>query len=621
MSAGHNASNAFQRFPPEILALCFTFLPLRCRVIASHVSRVWRAIALDTPSVWATINHPNRDRAPSAAIMRMALSRSATLPIHFAYFDTVREDVANVLQSSMHRIEYLALILCNSTSFIRCPAPLLRCLYLMSGIKVTADFLGNSVGRLTELHTTTLRVLAPCLSLSTLITLTAVRCEEGALRLLFASCPCLKVLSITDLVHSSVGAALLYTPPPPLTDLILKSNDSQCDIVSIYAVCRAATHLDHADLAISVGLGRPPRSRKVDIAPVLYGAEHIRVDVSFHEDRIVVAARSSSTQRHSISLKNLIADHFYATQQPFPSIFKLDAACLTQLRTLTVPISALAAVVADAPAFPTGVQLCIEIAPLMHVRPSVVSEEPTPCYPWPLLRALTDVEIEHVVLHVVQADELSASDGQVMLAELAVAAPRLHITDGVDFAPLQSWSGEWIPHLTLIGAQSLYYPMSQFLASSSGLISLHLSPRVHPGRLKNSLGIFAGKIAHMTACIEHLGAFFNARLDAPQLVSLELRLTGVTDDSLPVNASEFYYIRAPLLRDLTLDLSGSDDDVEAHADYISGVLQTLRDNFRSLIVYDADLLECVTVRYTSPAAENMDLSCFARFSQQYIADK
>ncbi|KZV91132.1 hypothetical protein EXIGLDRAFT_837334 [Exidia glandulosa HHB12029] len=71
------------RLPPELQVSCLELLRIDERFIASHVSRTWRAVALSSPTLWASYEAAQfKDLEPSLATV---LLRSQSVPFDFTW--------------------------------------------------------------------------------------------------------------------------------------------------------------------------------------------------------------------------------------------------------------------------------------------------------------------------------------------------------------------------------------------------------------------------------------------------------------------------------------------------------------------------------------------------------
>ncbi|EJD39674.1 hypothetical protein AURDEDRAFT_171308 [Auricularia subglabra TFB-10046 SS5] len=85
IAAAGEARNAQQwenRMPPEILTTIFMNVDFADCVIASHVCRLWRAIALSSPVLWADI-HVLADDALANLLLQTLLERTGAVPINY----------------------------------------------------------------------------------------------------------------------------------------------------------------------------------------------------------------------------------------------------------------------------------------------------------------------------------------------------------------------------------------------------------------------------------------------------------------------------------------------------------------------------------------------------------
>ncbi|EJD39679.1 hypothetical protein AURDEDRAFT_128150 [Auricularia subglabra TFB-10046 SS5] len=85
IAAAGEARNAQQwenRMPPEILNAIFINLDFADNVIASHVCRFWRAVALSSPVLWADI-HVLADDALANLLLQTLLERTGAVPINY----------------------------------------------------------------------------------------------------------------------------------------------------------------------------------------------------------------------------------------------------------------------------------------------------------------------------------------------------------------------------------------------------------------------------------------------------------------------------------------------------------------------------------------------------------
>ncbi|EJD40683.1 hypothetical protein AURDEDRAFT_127550 [Auricularia subglabra TFB-10046 SS5] len=112
------------------------------------------------------------------------------------------------------------------------------------------------------------------------------------------------------------------------------------------------------------------------------------------------------------------------------------------------------------------------------------------------------------------------------------------------------------------------------------------------------------RLVSLSVPIEHFAAFFTAQLTLPALIDLEFALNSVID-SRTLSADPG--LVAPRLRALRLIVPSSTAALKNHRRSYHAALNELKNGLRSLITFDAELLETVTV---CGAAEVMDkLAC------------
>ncbi|EJD51473.1 hypothetical protein AURDEDRAFT_181810 [Auricularia subglabra TFB-10046 SS5] len=391
-----NRFNSVQPFPPEILAVCFAFLPLRDRVMVSHVSRAWRSLALSTPSLWTDIRRTPFCASPSAALVKLALSRSGNLPVD-VFVPRLQYDRALelVLGSTFHRIRSLKLTSAYSASFLRHPAPVLekwRCFFV---VDIPEDLFGGRPGRLTVFRAFGLRVPSTCPALSTLTHVKVSSAAVAELVRLFTLCPSLKSVTVPGL--SGDAPQSLFRVPQSLEYLELGGTEdddsvgSQSAPVAIYQAC-STPRLRVIKLDV---LSRPEGE---NLAPVLDGAVDLDVRVNFGDDEIVLTTRFSGGRQIRTALWYMITHHYQKSEPGrFPPIFKQTAACFADLQAVTLPITLLAPFTADAPPIPSLQELR-----LMIVEDMVLEFRSTnhSGFPWHLLRGLASVHVPHVILQV-----------------------------------------------------------------------------------------------------------------------------------------------------------------------------------------------------------------------------
>ncbi|EJD51455.1 hypothetical protein AURDEDRAFT_181806 [Auricularia subglabra TFB-10046 SS5] len=439
-----NKANSLRPFPPEILGMCFAFLPLQDRVTASHVSRAWRNLALSTPSLWADIRLSPDGVSPSTALVKLALSRSGNAPIDiFVPRRHVDEDLEIALRSAFCRIRsFNATGSAYSHSFWKQPAPVLEKWHCPFGLDIPADLFGGRAGRLTVLHAFGLHVPSTCPALSTLTYVKVRAVSISCLERLFALCPTL--VSVTVQRISGNAPQSPFRVPQSLEYLDLHADgyygyDAVGEPIAVYQAC-SSTPTPRLRV---VNLRFTCRREGENVAPVLAGAVDLNVEFTFDRDRITLITRFAGGRRVSTSIWRML-EHEYRELRDgrFPPIFKQTAACFSELQAVSLPITLLAPFVADAPPIPSLQELRLLILENMVLAFHAL---PHPGFPWHLLHPLGSVHARHVILHVArpatdEGDEsdvehgesqapsgvadpapLTVQDGSAMLSELLAA--------------------------------------------------------------------------------------------------------------------------------------------------------------------------------------------------------
>ncbi|EJD36204.1 hypothetical protein AURDEDRAFT_154667 [Auricularia subglabra TFB-10046 SS5] len=135
--------------PNELQVACLSKLSFTERVTASHVSRSWRRLLLDTPTLWTSV--PKRKRYEDFATLLDALvSRSGSAPLDIEHFSlrpdlharlwdtksTVYTKARELLESAMPRIQSLSIslrTLCTDDPILwQARAPMLESLHVES---------------------------------------------------------------------------------------------------------------------------------------------------------------------------------------------------------------------------------------------------------------------------------------------------------------------------------------------------------------------------------------------------------------------------------------------------------------------------------------------------------
>ncbi|EJD39786.1 hypothetical protein AURDEDRAFT_128116 [Auricularia subglabra TFB-10046 SS5] len=240
-------NNVLKTVPDELLAHCFTFLPFNGRMVVSHVSRHWRAIALSNPAVWADLDVRDSPKRTRHELFRMALARTGDHPVDLRGSARTERDrdsiVRQGLQEHLHHIRHIYWTLPADSLPLTSSAPLLETLYgIHYQLAVPSDFLGGSPQRLRTLHVSHVLLPDHCPALSTVTTLRLAgptRLEEArTLGGLFGLFPALQSLRI-DGLHEWYADYLPARPPPAsLRTLELSTLDREYDLIPRYAKWR-----------------------------------------------------------------------------------------------------------------------------------------------------------------------------------------------------------------------------------------------------------------------------------------------------------------------------------------------------------------------------------------------
>lgn len=410
-----NTRQPVLRLPPELLGMCISYLPLGGRLAASHVSQAWRTAAVGNPFLWADIRTSCGDARPSAWLLQLSISRARAVAIRFDVPALV-QGVAEVLKAYAHLMQFInAQTNLDDYSLVK-PCPLLHTLQLAGDLIITNTFLGNTVGKLATLHTEGLRLLRPARALGTLTTVSARTCTTDSLHRLFASCPALQSVSITDLKPDDEERS--WHPPRSLTYIVFETNSVNLDIRPLFIACDAAAALLHAHLQPGPLVDQPMMALAVKNALSL----DVRLGVN---DTVTVVAELAGERYHTLVLPTLIRRYrARGLLRTFPPIFETEAVAFRMLRSIALPLAALATFVADAPALPALEVLHIRIAERQITHPPEGRSDAT----WELLAPLAAVGACDVLLDVPRLAQLDAQHAQVIVAALAPVASHLRVS-------------------------------------------------------------------------------------------------------------------------------------------------------------------------------------------------
>lgn len=406
-----NEKHTCCRMPGELLAACLSFLPFRFRMRASGISRSWRAAALATPSLWAEIDEEPYGHLLTVPALQLALSRASAVPLSLEFGRELKGTRLQFVDSSLHRVEHLQLYRITDTTLLEQPAPMLRTLRVMTDVvRLTQDFLSGCPGRLSSLRTQSLSFDNSCPALSNLTTLRTDNGGRVRLQEIFAMCPRLQKLWMGVVSAYNVGP--LGRPPRSLSELCLVTHDNAAHLIAVFAACRPSSNLKRVELYYRCDTRACELCDAHRVGLALHGGVNLSV---FHDYETI-----SIEATHSGGLY-LILGHMikHDPRDAFPQIFAQRSECFANLRTLTMPLSALHAFVANAPPTPAQLEITLQIFPESGVHGP-------PTYPWDLLRALAALAQTRVVLDVqpyvanfVAPVLPAADDARALVRELA----------------------------------------------------------------------------------------------------------------------------------------------------------------------------------------------------------
>lgn len=117
------------------------------------------------------------------------------------------------------------------------------------------------------------------------------------------------------------------------------------------------------------------------------------------------------------------------------------------------------------------------------------------------------------------------------------------------------------------------------------------------------------RLTSVSVAFSRLGALLAAQLHTPGLEQLELRVDSAADgDPPPLRARDGHFLRAPRLRSISFAIGDGCPDLLADS------LSMLRTSFRALIIYDAELLDTITVSHRAGRV----CAGFAPYAKQYL---
>ncbi|EJD53287.1 hypothetical protein AURDEDRAFT_157858 [Auricularia subglabra TFB-10046 SS5] len=328
-------NDQLRRLPDEIVAYCFTFLPLRNRIAASHVSRYWRSVALAHPAVWADIDFYDNLR-DEPALLLMALARTGQHPVDLRCPQPDNAGtVAYCLATHMGHIRTLKSFCLSRYIPLTRPAPLLVTLRdSCDHINIPANFLGGQAGRLRTLSVRSVSLPQECPALSTVTHLSLSmpsRVQDAAsFSRLFLLCPALQELSLTKLAPVHLHHMPAAPAPKSLSRLYLETMEARYDIMPHYLAWRSE-HLTYLEIE-QVDAVR-------DLQPIILGAVEIVVTIERDSGNWTsIIAIGAMGWRRAVSFRHTSVPAITVAEM----LLRVTGG-LSQVQSLMIPVTALGA--------------------------------------------------------------------------------------------------------------------------------------------------------------------------------------------------------------------------------------------------------------------------------------
>ncbi|EJD37821.1 hypothetical protein AURDEDRAFT_173095 [Auricularia subglabra TFB-10046 SS5] len=328
--------------PTELLIMCIAALPFRDRIVATHVSRAWRADALAFPALWSDIDIPAvRSRN---YLLLLALERSGTRPIDLRFQD--EGGALEILEPHMHRVRRLTVHRFLEATRLRSPIPMLEYLELYGTI-LPADFLGGIPGRLQTLCLNRLESLpsvCPAVATVTSLSFGLRYCDTDGLPRLFDLFSSLRSLAITGLDKKYSAELRDLEPPRSLTKLTLEPWNDNTDILMLYD---AWNHGQFREVELTAWLSE---HKSMDLAWLLSRASIVTVELSYQmrAARIVTIGRQGrralTIDDEGIDDDGMFAsriNHFLDRLPPAEHLARVTSLTIS-VSVLGIPFSALA---------------------------------------------------------------------------------------------------------------------------------------------------------------------------------------------------------------------------------------------------------------------------------------
>ncbi|EJD40691.1 hypothetical protein AURDEDRAFT_170316 [Auricularia subglabra TFB-10046 SS5] len=124
------------------------------------------------------------------------------------------------------------------------------------------------------------------------------------------------------------------------------------------------------------------------------------------------------------------------------------------------------------------------------------------------------------------------------------------------------------------------------------------------------------RLTAITVDLEHIIVLMQAHLYAPCITELVFRLCTEYEDTVTLLPNTHYF-RAPKLQRLVLNMDTDADEMPFETDNAKSVLATLTRSFRSMIIFDADLLQSLKLFCPPRLVEKWGGLDFVRFAEDY----
>ncbi|EJD40694.1 hypothetical protein AURDEDRAFT_170319 [Auricularia subglabra TFB-10046 SS5] len=597
-SLQRNNRHATLRFPTEILSLCFSYLPLKGLIVVSHVSQVWRAAAVKNPSLWADIWCSEGDPRPSAWILRLSISRTRALPIRLDVGGLAIRGIDKVLQDCAHRMPAGLRVLATRIATLRTISLALICMIMSSPAPLSV--LPPSARPIAERLPA--EVLSECLraaDFSTRLRASHVsrtwRAVALADRRLWNTFYC---TGFRDARHHAAALAQLKA-------VLLRSRPLAFDL-----------RIPHC----SYNWDSSYHERMVTA---------LRDDVhrfSRYDGPVEIFIRLNPDENPLPLLTSLsILDNTYGSyDDSYEIVPQWGPRCLPNLQYLKGPqivfpewcgpypgLHSLRCYTSSWDGYQRMFVCCPNLVELKLVGEDYGTQLPPP--PMPPPHSLT-----RLFLSCNNYDDTATFFDRLLI----------------------SWADARIPFVTFEGAASLEGPLIAFLAGHIGPIEASLTGEVgtlrintvpdtrvwclSPGTqsewpfLKPLQTVCGLHLCFLSVSMENIDTFLLSKLTLPGLVELELSLNSAL--GVTIKPLDRYRVTAPRLRELILAIEGSEDEINSNAASIESLLALLRQSFRSLIVYDASLLDYVSIYISRDCTRDFGCEYFARYAKTYTVE-